>query len=89
MEDPGETTDLGPQRPDLQNELMHEYRVYANRVGILELPKGYQVERAIAFNMLGKLWLHYWGWIILGLLLVLAGIFGIVIGVRAFWRRLN
>ena len=89
VDDPGETTDLGPERPELLADLMHAYRVYANDVGILELPEGYQVERAIGRNVVGKLWQYYWGWIVLGLLLVLATITGAVIGARALWRRLN
>lgn len=89
VDDPGETTDLAPERPELLAELMQAYRVYANEVGILELPEGYQVERAIGRNVVGKLWQYYWGWIVLGLLLVLAAIIGAVIGARALWRRLN
>ena len=89
VDDPGETTDLAPERPELLAELMQAYRVYANQVGILELPEGYQVERAIGRNVVGKLWQYYWGWIVLGLLFVLAGTAGAVIGARALWRRLN
>ena len=68
---------------------MHEYRLYAARVGVLELPEGYQVELAIGRNMLGKLWQHYWGWIIAGLLLVLAVLTGLVIAARRLWRVLS
>ena len=89
VDDPGETTDLAPERPELLAELMQAYRVYANQVGILELPEGYQVERAIGRNVVGKLWQYYWGWIVLGLLFALAGTAGAVIGARALWRRLN
>lgn len=89
VDDPGETTDLARERPELLAELMQAYRVYANQVGILELPEGYQVERAIGRNVVGKLWQYYWGWIVLGLLFVLAGTAGAVIGARALWRRLN
>ena len=89
IDDPGETTDLAPEHPELLAEMMHAYRVYANEVGILELPEGYQVEQAIGRNVVGKLWQYYWGWIVLGLLLMLAAITGVVIGARALWRRLN
>jgi hypothetical protein len=58
-------------------------------VGVLELPEGYQVERAIARNMLGKLWQHYWGWIIIGAAVLLAGIGGVGLAGRALWRRLG
>ena len=89
VDDPGETRDLAPERPELLADLMHAYRVYANEVGILELPEGYQVERAIGRNVVGKLLQYYWGWVVLGLLLVLAAITGAAIGARALWRRLN
>ena len=68
---------------------MQAYRAYANRVGVLELPEGYQVERAIGRNMLGKLWQHYWGWILVGLLFLIAALVGIVMAGRHLWRRLS
>ena len=89
VDDPGETTDLSSSSPELQAELMHEYRVYANRVGILELPDGYQVEQAIGRNVLAKLWGFYWPWIIFGLILLFAGIGGVGFAGRALWRRLS
>ncbi|MEQ3746068.1 MAG: arylsulfatase [Henriciella sp.] len=87
VDDPGETTDLAVRMPGVMENLTHEYRLYANRVGVLELPEGYQVERAIARNMLGKLWQHYWGWIIIGIVMFLALVIGAVLGGRALWRR--
>lgn len=89
VDDPGETTDLAARMPGVTEDLTHEYRLYANRVGVLELPEGYQVERAIARNMLGKLWQHYWGWIIIGAAVLLAGICGVGLAGRALWRRLS
>lgn len=87
VDDPGETMDLAPERPELLADLMHAYRVYANEVGILELPEGYQVERAIERNVVGKLWQYYSGWGVLALLFLFAGIAAAVLGVRVFWRR--
>lgn len=87
VDDPGETSDLAPERPDLLADLMHEYRVYANRVGILELPEGYQVEQAIGRNVIRKLWQYYWGWIVFGLVAILAALAGMVFAGRVLWRR--
>jgi len=87
--DPGETTDLSNSLPELRAELVHEYRVYANRVGILELPEGYQVERAIGRNIIAKLWQYYWPWIVLGMILLLAGLIGVGFAGRALWRRFS
>lgn len=74
--DPGETRDLSQALPELQRELLHEYRRYANRVGVLELPEGYEVERQIGLNALGKLWQYHWHWFLLaaGALLGLLGL---------------
>ncbi len=65
--DPGETRDLSDDRPQLMREMLHEYRLYANRVGVLELPDGYQVEREIAVNSLSKMISFYWGWLVAAL----------------------
>jgi len=85
--DPGETADLSDELVSIKQDLMREYRLYADRVGVLELPEGYQVERAIGRNMLGKLWQHYWGWIVLVLLAFLAALIGAFRGGRYLWRR--
>lgn len=69
--DPGETRDLSQDRPQLKRELLHEYRLYANRVGVLELPEGYQVEQQIAANIMRKMISFYWGWMVAGLVFVL------------------
>ena len=87
--DPGETVDLSAELPSVKQDLMHEYRLYAERVGVLELPDGYQVELAIGRNMLGKLWQHYWGWILAILLLFVAALVGLVIAGRGLWRRMR
>jgi arylsulfatase/uncharacterized sulfatase len=87
--DPGETMDLSAELPSIKQDLMQAYRAYANRVGVLELPEGYQVELAIGRNMLGKLWQHYWGWVLVGLLLLIAALVGIAMAGRHLWRRLN
>ena len=89
VSDPGETADLSAELPSIKQDLMQEYRLYANRVGVLELPDGYQVERAIGRNMMGKLWQHYWGWVVVALLLFLAALVGGVIAGRRLWRRLR
>lgn len=87
--DPGETVDLSDEMPLVKEDLMQEYRLYAERVGVLELPEGYQVERAIGRNMLGKLWQHYSGWIVAALFLFLASLIGIASAGRALWRRFS
>ena len=72
VEDPGETTDLSDQFPELKAELRQAYQAYVDRVGVLELPEGYQVETQIGRNVMAKLWQYYWGRILFALLLFIA-----------------
>jgi len=85
--DPGETRDLSGARPQLFREMLHEYRLYANRVGVLELPEGYQVEDQIAANIFGKVISFYWGWMLLGFALLLVGVWALWRAVRWGYRR--
>lgn len=63
--DPGETNDLSATHPQLMISLMKDYRDYADRVGVLELPEGYQVERQITHNIVAKIVEFYWGWLLI------------------------
>jgi len=87
--DPGETRDLAETRPQLFGEMLHEYRLYANRVGVLELPDGYQVEQQIVRNITRKLIGFYWGWILAGLVVCLLGVWGAWRGTRWAYRRIT
>ncbi len=60
IDDPGETQDLSQIRPDLKAELMQLYEAYAQAVGVLPLPEGYQVYEAITDNVLRRQW-HFYG----------------------------
>ncbi|MEN0651748.1 MULTISPECIES: arylsulfatase [Hyphobacterium] len=77
--DPGETRDLSDTHPQLMREMRHEYRLYANRVGVLELPEGYQVEQQIGLNIIERMLSFYWGWLLSGLVIIAAGLW-------ALWR---
>ncbi|MCP6456934.1 hypothetical protein NL495_27790, partial [Klebsiella pneumoniae] len=39
--DPGETTDLSNARPELLTDMVAEYDAYAERMGVLAMPEGY------------------------------------------------
>ncbi|MEZ5945610.1 MAG: sulfatase-like hydrolase/transferase [Hyphomonas sp.] len=87
-EDPGETQDLSVSMPDLKSDLMQQYRLYADRVGVLELPPGYDVERQITLNTTAKLWQYYWPWVIAVSGVAIAALAGIgLLLARAFRRR--
>jgi arylsulfatase/uncharacterized sulfatase len=59
--DPGETRDLAAERPELYRELVRAYEAYANDVGVLELPDGYDVQSQVTRNAVEKQ-LEYYGW---------------------------
>jgi len=87
--DPGETRDLSAARPQLMGEMLHEYRLYANRVGVLELPDDYQVGRQIVRNIMGKQISFYWGWLLGGLVLILLALWGLWRAVRWGYGRIR
>lgn len=81
-EDPGETRDLSDTMPDKKAELLIDYAAYAARVGVLEMPDGYNSLQQIEANTRAKLQKRY-GWIIVP--------FGMVALVLSylFWRLLR
>ncbi len=80
--DPGETRDLSKTDPARFNELMADYRAYANRNGVLDMPAGYDSAVQIGINTLKKMAGHYW-WVLAGLsLLIVAAVYGLVRLVR-------
>ena len=58
--DPGETTDLADQMPDLAASMLTDYEAYAERNGVLELPPGYDPQIQVAHNTRMKSYQHYW-----------------------------
>lgn len=82
--DPGETRDVKSEQPEKFTELMADYRSYAKRNGVLEMPAGYDSTQQIGINTLKRMAGHYW-WVLAG-----AGILGLglVYGlVQLFTRR--
>jgi arylsulfatase A-like enzyme len=63
--DPGETRDLSKAKPDKFREMMAEYRAYARRNGVLEMPDGYDSTVQIAKNTLRKMASRY-AWVLVG-----------------------
>jgi len=86
--DPGETTDLAAQQPDLVAAMLADYQTYAQRVGVLELPHGYDPQAQVAHNTLMRAYQHYW-WIFTGMalvaLLLLGG--GVLVARRVLRKR--
>jgi len=79
--DPGETANLAAQLPDLVATMMADYDAYAERVGVLALPAGYDAQRQVVHNTRMKSYQNYWyiyTGIALAALLVLFGAFWLV-----------
>ncbi|GGB64507.1 arylsulfatase [Blastomonas aquatica] len=75
--DPGETRDLSEAEPAKFQELMADYRAYASRNGVLEMPEGYDSTTQIGINTVKKMAGHYW-WVLAGMgLLIIAALYGI------------
>ena len=49
--DPGETKDLSAAMPDKAAELLADYRAWAARVGVAEVPPGYAPDREVGKNI--------------------------------------
>ena len=86
-QDPGETTDLAAQMPELAASMLTDYEAYAQRNGVLELPPGYDPRAQVAHNTRMKTYQRYW-WIFAGIgvvaLLLLGGAIWLV---RRLFRK--
>lgn len=82
--DPGETQDLSAELPSKKSELLSDYQAYAERVGVLEMPEGYDSLVQIEANTRAKLLKRYgWMLVVFGIL-VLGLIYGLWRLVRRF-----
>lgn len=54
LADPSEVNDLSKGQPELFQSMLAGYDAYTQRAGVLALPEGYQVERQILRNAIGK-----------------------------------
>ena len=74
--DPGETRDLSQSDPAKFKEMMAEYRAYAKRNGVLEMPEGYDSTVQIGKNTVRKMASRYW-YVLLGAgVIVIAMLYG-------------
>ena len=82
--DPGETINLAETRPDEFEALREDYEAYALKVGVMEMPKGYQTHRQLVRNLIAQR-LAKWGWVLI--LLGMAAVIGLAWLGRWAWRR--
>jgi len=85
--DPGETNDLAAQMPDVTAAMIGEYEAYAARVGVLELPEGYDVQRQVVHNVRMKQLGYYWWVLALGAAVLIGVLALLALLARRLLRR--
>lgn len=86
--DPGETTDLSADHPELFADMLAEYRSYSQEVGVVELPPGEYAMKQLTKNLIAKTAAKYWPYLLAFLLLLAGTGYGIFRGVRFVARRI-
>ncbi|MEM9841949.1 MAG: sulfatase-like hydrolase/transferase, partial [Pseudomonadota bacterium] len=85
--DPGETTDLSALELDVFQDLLAAYDAYAEEMGVLEMPEGYDSIRQVVENSTARMRQQYGGYLLVFGLVLLVGLFGIYRGLRTLIRR--
>lgn len=85
--DPGETRDLSQAQPAKFRELMADYRLYAKRNGVLEMPEGYDSTRQIATNTVRKLAARYAAALAVASAVLVVGSYALLRWIRRRRRR--
>jgi len=85
--DPGETTDLAGENPDLFAEMRAEYQAYASANGVLELGPEDHAEAQLFSNLLERVIGKYWPYLAGLVLGLVAGIFALFRLARIVVRR--
>lgn len=86
-DDPGETQDLSEAEPEKLAELIAAYDSYATRVGVLEMPEGYNSAKAVAQTASARLLKHNRGALIVLGILFLALFYALYRGLKFAWSR--
>lgn len=81
--DPGETTDLSASFPGIYDDLSAEYAAYGQRVGVLEVPEGYNSIDEVTRHSIARQEQRYRPWLIGGGL----ALFALIAGGFLLWRR--
>ncbi len=85
--DPGETTDLADQNPDLFKELRAEYQTYAEKVGVFEVGREDYAQKQLFANLLERSINTYWPYLAGLALVLLLGLYGLFRLVRMAFPR--
>ncbi|OYW82653.1 MAG: arylsulfatase, partial [Hyphomonas sp. 32-62-5] len=82
--DPGETLDLSADHPEIFEEMQADYAAFANRVGVLDVPAGYNSVAQVEKNMTAAVLKRNMPKIIaigIGALLLIAGLIWLIVKV--------
>jgi len=82
-QDPGETTDLSASFPEIYDDLSTEYAAYSKRVGVLEVPEGYNSLDEVTRHSLARQQERYRPYLIGGGIALFAAMGGGLL----LWRR--
>lgn len=85
--DPGEVTDLSASLPEVREDMLREYADYSARVGVLEVPEGYDSIAEVTRHTLARQRAQYAPYLIGGVAVLLALIAGLVFLLRRRKRR--
>ncbi|SFQ65453.1 arylsulfatase/uncharacterized sulfatase [Roseivivax halotolerans] len=85
--DPGETTDLSAENPELFAEMRAEYDAYVETVGVFELGRDDYAEAQLFSNLLERTTAKYWPYLAGLVLVLLAGLYALFRLVRLAIRR--
>ena len=86
--DPGETTDLSAQNPELFAEMRAEYEAYSSETGALDLAREDYAQAQLFANLLNKIAGKYWPYLAGLVLALLVGLYALFRIVRMVFRRL-
>lgn len=86
-DDPGEVTDLSSAEPERLADMIAAYEAYADRVGVIPVPEGFNSQLQIAKNTQMRQLKAYW-WILLIAAALIIAVLGLFFwGVRRLLRR--
>ncbi len=83
--DPGETADLSASFPEVYDDLVTEYAAHSARVGVLEVPEGYNSMDEVTRHSIARQQERYRPYLIVGGL----ALFAVIGGGLLLWRRRN
>jgi len=84
--DPGEATDLSATSPNLLAAMLDDYKAYTERMGVLEVPPGYNVQHQVVMNVIARRLSFSW-WVLVLAASLLAGFILLVRHFAAAWIR--